>query len=151
MNDFGIQHAVAAQNDLNKSLDEWSEWRGVRAAAVLDAIDRGITVSDVARALGISVRAAKDVYERAHAHRQHDHDGKRQALAALRDIGAEFDQVSDKYHEAVSARSKAVRLAASAGTTYAELAKEMGVAAQNVGAIDRRARERNTKEIQSIA
>lgn len=150
-----VDSAVNAQHDLDRVVAEWEEWQRLRAAAVLEAIDRGLTPTAVAHSLGVTVPAARAIYQRADAQRRYEEEERESALAALREVGTEFQAVTSRYEEAVAAREAAVAAAIEQGISAPHLAENLGIVRQQVGAIARRARQqkdtRNTEAIPYIA
>lgn len=149
MTEQAVENAVCAQKNLDQVVQEWEEWQRLRAGAVLEGIDYGLSPTAIAQCLGITVPAVRAIYQRAAAHRRYEEDEKAQALAALREVGTEFHAVTHRYEAAVSVRAAAVVDAIDAGVSGPELAEKLGVARQQVGAIARRERQQkdsgNTK------
>jgi hypothetical protein len=141
-----VDEAVRTQNTLTQIAAEWEEWQRLRAAAVLDAIDRGLTPTAVARSLGVTVPAVRAIYQRAAAHRRYADDEQAEALAALRDVGEEFQAVTTRYDQAVAAREVAIVTAIDEGVSAPYLAQKLGVVRQQVGAIARRAHQQQAKK-----
>lgn len=135
-----VDSAVNAQSNLDTVVREWEEWQRLRAAAVLEAIDRGLTPTAVAHSLGVSVPAARAIYQRADAQRRYAEEERESALEALREVGTEFRVVTSRYEEAVTAREGAVATAIELGIPASYLAEKLGVVRQQVGAIARRSR-----------